>query len=219
MNLELLSTDQMNSFHSSLPYSHFDSNLFYNQPLSDSFTTEFYEPLNGNQNYNSNLTNEKGLCKSSIYTNSSTSSTSSLYQESFTNIAASKMQHQFESCSELSNELQTFYKNANVDSSFEMKLPKRRNTANRKERRRTYSINSAFSKLRERIPNVPKDTKLSKIKTLKLAALYIEFLSQLLDKSCNQDDEKQTLIMSCEDFKVDLQRFKSLNKSASKMVS
>ncbi|EDV32300.2 uncharacterized protein Dana_GF14118 [Drosophila ananassae] len=39
---------------------------------------------------------------------------------------------------------------------------KKRNTANKKERRRTQSINNAFSYLREKIPNVPTDTKLSK---------------------------------------------------------
>lgn len=40
---------------------------------------------------------------------------------------------------------------------------KKRNTANKKERRRTQSINTAFSSLRGRIPNVPSDTKLSKV--------------------------------------------------------
>jgi len=39
---------------------------------------------------------------------------------------------------------------------------KRRNTANKKERRRTQSINNAFADLRDCIPNVPPDTKLSK---------------------------------------------------------
>ncbi|KAH8410655.1 hypothetical protein KR009_011093 [Drosophila setifemur] len=58
---------------------------------------------------------------------------------------------------------------------------KKRNTANKKERRRTQSINNAFSYLRERIPNVPTDTKLSKIKTLKLAILYINYLVNVLD--------------------------------------
>jgi hypothetical protein len=38
---------------------------------------------------------------------------------------------------------------------------KRRNTANKKERRRTQSINNAFTELRDCIPNVPSDTKLS----------------------------------------------------------
>ncbi|KAH8287973.1 hypothetical protein KR018_012163 [Drosophila ironensis] len=58
---------------------------------------------------------------------------------------------------------------------------KKRNTANKKERRRTQSINNAFSYLREKIPNVPTDTKLSKIKTLKLAILYINYLCNVLD--------------------------------------
>ncbi|KAH8244438.1 heart- and neural crest derivatives-expressed protein 2 isoform X1 [Drosophila bipectinata] len=58
---------------------------------------------------------------------------------------------------------------------------KKRNTANKKERRRTQSINNAFSYLREKIPNVPTDTKLSKIKTLKLAILYINYLVNVLD--------------------------------------
>ncbi|XP_013793551.1 heart- and neural crest derivatives-expressed protein 2-like [Limulus polyphemus] len=57
---------------------------------------------------------------------------------------------------------------------------KRRNTANKKERRRTLSINNAFADLRECIPNVPADTKLSKIKTLRLATSYIAYLMDLL---------------------------------------
>ncbi|KAJ2942404.1 hypothetical protein O0L34_g16008 [Tuta absoluta] len=43
-----------------------------------------------------------------------------------------------------------------------VRVVKRRSTANRKERRRTQSINTAFSDLRDCIPNVPPDTKLSK---------------------------------------------------------
>lgn len=62
--------------------------------------------------------------------------------------------------------------------------PKRRNTANRKERRRTQSINNAFADLRDCIPNVPADTKLSKIKTLRLAKSYISYLMRVL----NSDD-------------------------------
>lgn len=41
---------------------------------------------------------------------------------------------------------------------------KRRNTANKKERRRTQSINNAFTELRDCIPNVPSDTKLSMLR-------------------------------------------------------
>lgn len=44
-----------------------------------------------------------------------------------------------------------------------VRVVKRRTTANKKERRRTQSINSAFAYLRDCIPNVPSDTKLSKV--------------------------------------------------------
>ncbi|KAM9330093.1 heart- and neural crest derivatives-expressed protein 2 [Gastrophryne carolinensis] len=75
---------------------------------------------------------------------------------------------------------------------------KRRGTANRKERRRTQSINSAFAELRECIPNVPADTKLSKIKTLRLATSYIAYLMDLLAKD---DQHGET-----EAFKADLKK-------------
>ncbi|XP_059480883.1 heart- and neural crest derivatives-expressed protein 2-like [Neocloeon triangulifer] len=58
---------------------------------------------------------------------------------------------------------------------------KRRSTANKKERRRTQSINTAFSSLREHIPGIPGDTKLSKIKTLKHAIAYINHLMEMLN--------------------------------------
>ncbi|RNA15272.1 putative heart- and neural crest derivatives-expressed protein 2-like isoform X2, partial [Brachionus plicatilis] len=61
--------------------------------------------------------------------------------------------------------------------------PKKRVTANKKERRRTQSINNAFEDLRKRIPEIPFDTKLSKIKTLKLAIGYIEHLMKLLQEN------------------------------------
>lgn len=57
---------------------------------------------------------------------------------------------------------------------------RRRCTANRKERRRTEALNNAFSDLRNCIPNIPKDTKLSKIKTLKHAISHIAFLMKTL---------------------------------------
>merc|ERR1712007_272458 len=46
----------------------------------------------------------------------------------------------------------------------------------KKERRRTENLNSAYNNLRDCLPNVPSDTKLTKIKTLKLATSYIDYL-------------------------------------------
>ena len=43
-------------------------------------------------------------------------------------------------------------------------------------------MNSAFAQLRGCIPNVPSDTKLSKIKTLRLATSYIAYLMEVLAK-------------------------------------
>lgn len=52
------------------------------------------------------------------------------------------------------------------------------------------SINEAFEGLRNHIPTMPYEKRLSKVDTLKLAISYINFLSELLksDKtSCNPD--------------------------------
>ncbi|KAG8438910.1 hypothetical protein GDO86_005194 [Hymenochirus boettgeri] len=62
------------------------------------------------------------------------------------------------------------------------RLGRRKGAPPKKERRRTESINSAFAELRECIPNVPADTKLSKIKTLRLATSYIGYLMDVLAK-------------------------------------
>uniref|UniRef100_UPI00398F17F5 heart- and neural crest derivatives-expressed protein 1-like n=1 Tax=Pristiophorus japonicus TaxID=55135 RepID=UPI00398F17F5 len=71
----------------------------------------------------------------------------------------------------------------------------------KKERRRTESINSAFAELRECIPNVPADTKLSKIKTLRLATSYIAYLMDTL--------AKDRPLGEAEAFKADLKKVES----------
>lgn len=63
----------------------------------------------------------------------------------------------------------------------------RRLSANQKERRRTQNINTAFAELRRCIPNVPQDTKLSKIRTLRLATSYIGYLQELLQAEKRRD--------------------------------
>ncbi|CAL4116377.1 unnamed protein product, partial [Meganyctiphanes norvegica] len=78
------------------------------------------------------------------------------------------------------------------------RVVKRRSSANKKERRRTMSINNAFAELRECIPNVPVDTKLSKIKTLRLATSYIGYLMEVLHS------EETATITHPESFKADV---------------
>uniref|UniRef100_A0A8C7FLX1 Heart- and neural crest derivatives-expressed protein 2 n=2 Tax=Oncorhynchus TaxID=8016 RepID=A0A8C7FLX1_ONCKI len=84
-------------------------------------------------------------------------------------------------------------------------------TANRKERRRTQSINSAFSELRDCIPNVPADTKLSKIKTLRLATSYIAYLMDILDKDEQNGD--------AEAFKADFKKTEAKEERRKKEVN
>uniref|UniRef100_A0A8C5RZF0 Heart- and neural crest derivatives-expressed protein 2 n=1 Tax=Laticauda laticaudata TaxID=8630 RepID=A0A8C5RZF0_LATLA len=103
--------------------------------------------------------------------------------------------------------------------SYSPRPVKRRGTANRKERRRTQSINSAFAELRECIPNVPADTKLSKIKTLRLATSYIAYLMDLLAKDdANGEAEAFKAEIKKTDLKED-KRKKELNEILKSTVS
>uniref|UniRef100_G3UGA7 Heart- and neural crest derivatives-expressed protein 2 n=1 Tax=Loxodonta africana TaxID=9785 RepID=G3UGA7_LOXAF len=108
---------------------------------------------------------------------------------------------------------------AGLDHSHYGGVLKRRGTANRKERRRTQSINSAFAELRECIPNVPADTKLSKIKTLRLATSYIAYLMDLLAKD---DQNGEAEAFKAEIKKTDVKeekRKKELNEILKSTVS
>ncbi|CAN7995789.1 unnamed protein product [Ixodes hexagonus] len=59
-------------------------------------------------------------------------------------------------------------------------LKKRRLAANARERRRMSSLNVAFDKLRDVVPSLGNDRKLSKFETLQMAQSYISALSELL---------------------------------------
>ena len=59
-------------------------------------------------------------------------------------------------------------------------VSKQRKSANARERSRVQVINSAFESLRELIPLSPTEKRPSKIETVKLAALYIHHLTELL---------------------------------------
>lgn len=60
-------------------------------------------------------------------------------------------------------------------------MPIQRNAANARERARMRVLSSAFYRLKTIIPWVPRDTKLSKLDTLRLATNYISFLASTLD--------------------------------------
>ncbi|CAG9534237.1 unnamed protein product [Cercopithifilaria johnstoni] len=58
--------------------------------------------------------------------------------------------------------------------------PKYRNLHASRERIRVESFNSAFAKLRELLPTLPLNKKLSKIEILRLSISYISYLDNLL---------------------------------------
>ena len=61
-------------------------------------------------------------------------------------------------------------------------LRKRRVAANARERRRMNGLNDAFERLREVIPSLGSDHKLSKFETLQMAQTYIGALANLLNR-------------------------------------
>ncbi|XP_055921557.1 transcription factor ATOH7 [Eupeodes corollae] len=69
--------------------------------------------------------------------------------------------------------------NSNPICSVEV-LKKRRLAANARERRRMNSLNDAFDKLRDVVPSLGNDRKLSKFETLQMAQTYIGDLMTLL---------------------------------------
>ncbi|XP_055713128.1 basic helix-loop-helix transcription factor scleraxis isoform X1 [Phlebotomus papatasi] len=69
---------------------------------------------------------------------------------------------------------------ATLGSACQSLPAKQRYQANARERYRTHSVNSAFNTLRLLIPTEPKNRKLSKIETLRLAKSYISHLAAIL---------------------------------------
>eukprot|EP00090_Calanus_glacialis_P017874 TRINITY_DN27736_c0_g1_i1.p1 TRINITY_DN27736_c0_g1~~TRINITY_DN27736_c0_g1_i1.p1 ORF type:complete len:224 (-),score=65.09 TRINITY_DN27736_c0_g1_i1:156-827(-) len=55
-----------------------------------------------------------------------------------------------------------------------------RRAANIRERRRMYSLNEAFDRLRSKVPTFAYEKRLSRIETLRLAITYISFMDELL---------------------------------------
>lgn len=64
-----------------------------------------------------------------------------------------------------------------------------RGAANARERSRMRVLSGAFIDLKSALPWVPRDTKLSKLDTLKLAAGYIAYLRRVLDLPADQEGD------------------------------
>lgn len=56
-----------------------------------------------------------------------------------------------------------------------------RQAANVRERKRMFSLNEAFDELRRKVPTFAYEKRLSRIETLRLAIVYISFMTDLLE--------------------------------------
>lgn len=72
-------------------------------------------------------------------------------------------------------------KNSQPQAGVEV-MKKRRLAANARERRRMNSLNDAFDRLRDVVPSLGNDRKLSKYETLQMAQTYIAALHELLQR-------------------------------------
>jgi len=63
----------------------------------------------------------------------------------------------------------------------------RRNMANARERKRMNGLNDAFERLREVVPNVNTEQKMSKIETLLVAQTYIKALAKLMESETESE--------------------------------
>ncbi|NXH35343.1 FER3L protein, partial [Myiagra hebetior] len=62
-----------------------------------------------------------------------------------------------------------------------------RQAANIRERKRMFNLNEAFDQLRKKVPTFAYEKRLSRIETLRLAIVYISFMTELLDQCSRQE--------------------------------
>uniref|UniRef100_A0A4W3HU74 Fer3 like bHLH transcription factor n=1 Tax=Callorhinchus milii TaxID=7868 RepID=A0A4W3HU74_CALMI len=58
-----------------------------------------------------------------------------------------------------------------------------RQAANIRERKRMFSLNEAFDQLRKKVPTFAYEKRLSRIETLRLAIVYISFMTDILNNN------------------------------------
>lgn len=84
-------------------------------------------------------------------------------------------------------------------------VPVQRNAANARERARMRVLSSAFGRLKTKLPNIPADTKLSKLDTLRLATIYIRQLTAAI----KEREDNQQSPLSAHPINVNLESFSS----------
>ncbi|VDL89407.1 unnamed protein product [Schistocephalus solidus] len=64
----------------------------------------------------------------------------------------------------------------------------KRTSQNQQDKRRTREMNRAYCRLRTCIPEIPADTKLTKLKTLRMAISYIRALAWVADSTSSETE-------------------------------
>ncbi|XP_029813494.1 fer3-like protein [Suricata suricatta] len=62
-----------------------------------------------------------------------------------------------------------------------------RQAANIRERKRMFNLNEAFDQLRRKVPTFAYEKRLSRIETLRLAIVYISFMTELLESCAKKE--------------------------------
>ena len=75
----------------------------------------------------------------------------------------------------------------------------RRDAANARERKRMNGLNDAFERLREVVPNLNSEQKLSKIETLLMAQTYIKALAKLIETEDSKSKEESGIPVKAEE--------------------
>lgn len=101
-------------------------------------------------------------------------------------------QHNFYLYLKISNSIQIFF--TLIAGSKNGNPPIQRNAANARERARMRVLSSAFGRLKTKLPNIPPDTKLSKLDTLRLATIYIKQLKTLVEGSTTNSENAEATI-------------------------
>lgn len=122
-----------------------------------------YNYNNNNNNYNDNNTKYKAQSSSNMNYHQQD------YYKSSYDTAGSKYKKDVKKC-------------VSVAAPQPDVVKKRRLAANARERRRMNSLNDAFDRLRDVVPSLGNDRKLSKFETLQMAQTYISALHELLER-------------------------------------
>ena len=85
-------------------------------------------------------------------------------------------------------------------------VSKQRKSANARERNRVRVINNALETLRDLIPLLPTEKRPSKIETVRLAALYIHHMTELLTKVGKNGPAFDQAQGKCEVFSVEVKQ-------------